>query len=320
MGRPRLPVYQNLLRDISALADTWKCSSVVVAGDLLDQKNKPPLEVLLATLSWMRKSSSPIFWLRGNHESPSKEDPEKSVMTLFSSYCEPILESGSHSFGRPVYFLPWYPAERYLEEVEKAKEWARQQSAKPILFTHVGLKEGSTSPSNFHPPSSVSVADLEPSLWGVVIVGDYHAHQFLAPNVFYTGAPIPHNFGDFDIKGVWVLDTEKLTVQPVKLSGFPEFVQWDSTEGSKPSWGKDDYVRIYAAPDKIESLRAEYPDADVRVKVDEKTAVLPTDSRMSLDATASHDVLVSRYLEYKNIEGEQAECLKAVGLEILKSL
>ena len=173
---------------------------------------------------------------------------------------------------------------------------------------------------SFHPPSAVSVADLQPDKWGMIICGDYHAHQFVAPNAFYTGAPIPHNFGDFNIKGVWVVDTERLTAQAFPLPGIPEFVQWDTTVEDKPKWNTNDYIRIYATPDKVERVRAEYPDADVRAKVDEKTAVLPTDSRMSLDATASHDVLVSRYLEYKNIEGEQAACLKSLGLEILGSL
>jgi DNA repair exonuclease SbcCD nuclease subunit len=335
MGRPRLPVYMDMLQQMWGIASREKVDAIVFAGDVIDNKNKPPMEVLLSIHDALWHAPVDVYWLRGNHESPSKEDPDRSIITLFS---RDALLSKVHSVvfspwpalrhkegDRPIMFLPWYPAEEYKRHAahytKLAQGWRKETGKKPILITHVGLKEGSTSPSNFHPPSSVSVADLSPEDWAVIICGDYHAHQFVAKNVFYTGAPIPHNFGDFNIKGVWIVDSEKLEIKAVPLTGFPRFVQWDMTEQpDKPTWKEEDYVRIYSRPGDVELVQAKYPEADVRVRVPEDQVVLPTDSRMSLDESASHDVLLTRYLEYKGVDEKDLKCLKEIGLEILEGL
>lgn len=333
MGRSRLPVYEKMLYSIIDIAKEHQCEAIVLAGDVIDNKNKPPLDVLVLLDQFLSANTLPLYWLRGNHETPDKENPSKSIISLFRdrygvrvvSDCGSVIyHSSFQEADRIFYFLPWYPAEDFKAEAvklsKKAVRFKEKTGKKPILFTHIGLKEGSTSPSNFHPPSAVTVSDLFPEHWAMIVCGDYHAHQFVAKNVFYTGAPIPHNFGDFNIKGVWVLDTEKLTARAVPIPGAPKFIQWDATLQEKPLWSPEDYVRVYAKPGDIELIRAAHPEADVRAKVPEEQITLPTDSRISLDATASHDVLLSRYLEYKNIEGEEAECLKTIGMEILGSL
>lgn len=335
MGRPRLHVYMAMLDTIWKISRDNECDAIIFAGDVIDNKNKPPMEVLLSIQDSLWSAPADVYWLRGNHESPSKESPERSVISLFERDGErsvrPVVSWASglaltHKEGeRPILFLPWYPPEEYKKQAAflttSAKGWKKKTGKKPILITHVGLKEGSTSPSNFHPPSPVSVSDLSPDDWAMIICGDYHAHQFVAKNVFYTGAPIPHNFGDFNIKGVWIVDSEKLTAKAVPIPGAPKFVQWDKTENQElPSWSDDDYVRIYAHPKDIEAERRRFPNADVRAKVPEEQIALPDGSRISLDASASHDVLLTRYLQYKGVEGEEAEDLKKVGLEILEGV
>jgi DNA repair exonuclease SbcCD nuclease subunit len=336
MGRPRLPVYMDMLQQMWDIASREKVDAIVFAGDVIDNKNKPPMEVLLSIQDALWHAPVEVHWLRGNHESPSKETPERSIISLFdrdSLLCKvhPIVTwspglTHIHKEGeRPILFLPWYPPEEYKKHAAflttLAKGWKKEIGKKPILITHVGLKEGSTSPSNFHPPSSVSVSDLSPEDWAVIICGDYHAHQFVAKNVFYTGAPIPHNFGDFNIKGVWIVDSEKLEIKAVPLVGLPTFVQWNMVEQpDKPHWTDEDYVRIYARPGDVEVIQARYPDADVRVRIPEDQVVLPTDSRMSLDASGSRDVLLTRYLEYKGVDEKESMSLKEIGLEILEGL
>lgn len=333
MGRPRLPVYEEMLKNIYQVAKDNNCAAMVFAGDVIDNKNRPSLDVLVAIDYFLSESYGvPLYWLRGNHETPDKADPTKSIINLYDGRgrCRVVRDAEHKSYhhqcteeDRQFYFLPWYPAEQFKEEAKalalRADRYKQKTGKKPILFAHIGLKEGSTSPSNFHPPSAVGVADLFPEKWAMVVCGDYHAYQFVAKNVFYTGAPIPHNFGDFNIKGVWVIDTEALTARAVPIPS-PKFVQWDATDQEKIPWDQQDYVRIYANPKDIDIIRATYPEADVRAKVPEEQIMLPTDSRISLDASASHEVLLSRYLEYKGVEKDEAECLKAVGLEILGSL
>lgn len=336
MGRPRLPVYMDMLQQMWDIASREKVDAIVFAGDVIDNKNKPPMEVLLSIHDALWHAPVDVYWLRGNHESPSKETPERSIISLFDRdalLCKvhPIVTwspglTHIHKEGdRPILFLPWYPPEEYKKHAAflttLAKGWKKEIGKKPILITHVGLKEGSTSPSNFHPPSSVSVSDLSPEDWAMVICGDYHAHQFIAKNVFYTGAPIQHNFGDFNIKGVWIVDSEKLEIKAVPIMDLPKFVQWDMTEQKeKPSWKGEDYVRIYTHPKHVDRAREKYPTADVRIKVPEEQIALPDGSRISLDASASHEVLLSRYLEYKGVEEKEVESLKEIGLEILEGL
>lgn len=327
ISRARLPVYKSLCKELVSIARANGCTAIIISGDLIDQKNKFPMEVYLAVLEFLQEADKwgvKVIWVRGNHETPNFETPERTLMGLFENHAKIFLSPGSIQIeNTTLVFIPWYHPDKYREYVDKAvkavkDKGLRSKGKKAVLFTHIGLAEGATSPSNFHPPSSLSVKDLHPSEWDLVLIGDYHAAQQLLPNVAYMGAPIPHTFGDFDIKGVWLLDTEDLRCTAYPTSCAPQFEQWEIKDGdtSLPDYNKNNYNRIHTTPMLKEIVRGLYPDADIRTILTTTEVVTANTSRISLDSSKSYNSLVDRFVDYKR--SELPEELKTLGKELIK--
>ena len=330
--RPRLPVYEKLLDDIFTVAKFRQAQHIVVIGDLMHQKNKVPRDVYLLIYRWMVRClnhSITVHYIRGNHESPSRHEPDRDcMMELYSEVCKVYIEPGIlHIGGRKFVCLPYYPAVEFIGIVDGYLEQLGNKSEDCVLLAHVGLAEGSTSPSNFYPKQDVSVKDLKPDRWAAVLCGDYHASQKLARNVMYLGAPIPHTYGDFNIKGLWLMDTDTLKTVAIPPVGYPQFHQPVVTQmdGLNPFAGMDlekDYIRCRVAPHLLEAVRGAYgtPDIDFLPLGAEGVATVDTsDSRISMEDAASPAKLVGRWMDHCKITDEaERESLAVVGLEFLK--
>lgn len=332
-NRPRLPVYAKLLDRIRATALQRDCEHVVIIGDFIDQKNKMPRDVYLLVYDFLTKCKQEgltVHWVRGNHETPSRTNPEMDcLMRLFDRVCQVYTRPGHIKVGdRQILFLPWYPREQYLRYIEMA---IKQFDDGSILFTHIGLREGQTSPSNYYPRGDVTVNDLHPEKWSIVLCGDYHAHQKLAPNVAYCGAPIAHNYGDWNIKGLWLLNVNtdpgdfRVKTSAVSLADFPQFYQYEIATlpiNAEIVVNNKDYTRCYVASHLIESFRSSYvdnPNLDIRPLHEAVIeAEAPTNSRISLEDAGSDHRLCERWLNHKKVTTENYERLLEIGTSFLK--
>lgn len=338
LGRPRLPVTLEMLQFIYDLARSYKVDAVILNGDVIDQKLGFPIDVYLGILGvFERNSDVPTYWVRGNHESPDADRPQRTLMRLFDGLVSTVIDRFLPLFDKnsSVWLAPWWPAERFKQCMDEvALEAGRDLRLNKYLITHVGLAEGTTGPSNFHPPSNVRVRDLHPGKYTRILLGDYHTHQWLVPDkVGYLGAPIEHTFGDAKSPGVWLLDTEKDTLEPVPLVGFPRFRQWQIDTPAKldtlrkrlaerpEMFDLNDYHRTHTTPALYETVASLLPFADVRAIVSDAEVVVPDDaSRISVLPGITPELAISRWLDYKQIHDEAERTrLVELGLEILKS-
>lgn len=335
LGRPRLPVTLEMLQFIFDLACSQNADALILNGDVIDQKLGFPIDVYLGILGVFEKNSDvKTYWIRGNHESPDADRPQRTLMRLFDGLVTTVID-------RPIYLsddtstvwlAPWWPAERFKQSMAEISEQVRANKTH-YLITHIGLKEGTTGPSNFHPPSEVRIKDLHPSKFSRILLGDYHKHQWLVENkVCYLGAPIEHTFGDDPSPGVWTLDTGTNALEPLPLIGFPRFRQWqidtkgkleklrDALKNRPEIFDQHDYHRAHTTPAMYDTVVSLLPFADVRTVVKDREVVVSADARISVLPGVTPEMVIHRWLDYRQVHDEAERTrLVELGLEILKA-
>ena len=277
----RLEVGQKLMRSTTQWALENKAQYVILVGDLLDERFGVKVEVLQLVwneLAYSLKKGVPWIWCRGNHECPVKSQPHKTIMSLFSGICHPVISPAIWQLDDAVlFFLPWYPTQEYIEYAANMSRTARSYRARlKLLLSHIGLDEGKASPSNMYVRQAVSLKHLEEEAYDRVILGDYHHRQALSQRTFYGGCPISHQHGDDPQNGVWLLNTatNELTATSLLCEGsqegvgpsFPVHRTWhvqDPHCSVLAGYGARDCNRIYVDRDWVSTYQTLYPDAQI---------------------------------------------------------
>jgi DNA repair exonuclease SbcCD nuclease subunit len=327
LGRDRLPVYEELLKDLLVLCKDCEVGHLFLLGDVIDAKNSPPREVLLLVYRWLRralKRKVKVHWLRGNHESPSRSRPHDSLMELFSEMCHVILKPETIFLDSvAISLLPWYLPEEFVDYSILTAE-VDAGGARRILMSHVATREGQVQPGK-QASQKVSTADLLPEKYDLVLLGDYHAHQFLGKNICYLGAPIPHTFGDWGIEGPWLIEVtgEDISMQVLPLIGYPRFCQWeiqDKKDLDLKGYREEDYNRIFTHPSLMSLVESRYPDAEVR-PISKQIEVDLSGSRISVSDLRDPLKVCSRYLDvvYPSMGKQEKKQLLKVAKECLES-
>lgn len=241
----RLPLFSQLFDDILANALARGCKYVVHAGDLWHEKHGVRVECLSLIYDKLKEARSRgVTWvlLRGNHEIELKSRPHTTLLTLFTQVAMVINRPAILRWPEvQFHFAPWYLHDTFREVMKKLASRARMAEEQCVLFAHVGIDEGQLSPSNYYRvPQRVDLATLRPDVYDLVLLGDYHMRQRFGANALYMGNPIPHNFGDVGIQGLWCLEAtgEGLNISDVDLLyTYPEFRTWRfPTEEEDSRW------------------------------------------------------------------------------------
>ena len=259
----------RLLHDLEKLAKQNDIRTIIVAGDMWHQKHGVNQRVLLALyrrLQAMKMHGYRIIWLRGNHEVTTKSHPHDTLMWLFAKVACTIVQpkivaTGAYAF----YFLPWYLENPYKKYAKQLAHLAFRDRRPKVLISHVGLKDGYTSASNIQLPQPISVGDLYPEVYDLVLLGDYHAHQMVGDNALYLGSPVPHQHGDRDTVGAWLLSIGRngVSVETMDLpSRHPDFRTWDLSDVGPEdrlwlgeSYNENDFNRIIVPLELAEKTR-----------------------------------------------------------------
>lgn len=335
LGKPRLPVCRRLFAALIEKSVGHKCSHIFLLGDVWHAKHPAP-EVVLAVYEFLENAKAKglkVVILLGNHDVYQPGEENKSLLRIFDSGLAQVVDRPRVSrLEGPVdiYMLPWYESDTYKQHLKQMKKEAyksRQAGRKAFLFTHVGLSEGKPSLSNFQPPQRVSTTDIDPNLWDLVLMGDYHMHQKLAPHAMYLGSPVPHTFGDEGNVGFWVLACgpevlEGYRLSPVPVGDWvPRFDRFviDDLKGLHVPYKKENYTRIECAPELYEKVRKMYPEAEV-LPLPSEVKIDASSSRISTEALDDYPTLMDEYLEMKRVEKKQRERLKRAGLELLQKV
>jgi len=170
-----LTLYRRVIRSTTIKAIAEGCSVVFHGGDLIHEKHSVLVELLIMLFQefeWARKQGVNWVLIPGNHDIPAKHQPTKSILYVFSKvafvYLKPKRLKGP---GWSVYLNPWrLPEEFKRNSAELAKMSRMDNSAFKLQIGHIGLAEGTMSPSNtYRVPSPVRVPDLYPEQYTMTI-------------------------------------------------------------------------------------------------------------------------------------------------------
>lgn len=273
------PYPDSLQRSVSLLSDCYKlarkygCKMIIYNGDLVNS-HTPKLSVLLSLQRHLRRcrlNGVQVVWVRGNHVVSNFSRPDENVMRMFAPFCR-IINHIPRPIQTPtttVYLVPWYPYDTHKLALNRVAKHAIRNRKHRVLVTHVAVREGSVSESNHKAKVPIHLADLHPGLYDLVLLSDYHGHQYLADNTLYLGAPVQQHYGDWGNKGPWILDLNgKPTIDPVELpSMYPRFRTWEIMEESALvllHYDPEDRNRIKVAMHLDEKVRRMYPEAEIR--------------------------------------------------------
>lgn len=211
----------EMVAKIVALAKSRQPTFIVVLGDVLDRHETIHVSPLERATDFLRqlRAIAPLYVLIGNHDRPNNsnfltsEHPFNALKDWPNTTVVDRVVSGTIQ-NRTFIWVPYVPPGRFMEalntlapvDVTTSLEQLTLNDATPAvlrgvtaLFAHQefrGAKMGAiVSPDG----------DEWPLSYPLVISGHIHDYDELQPNLFYTGTPMQHAFGDHDDKTIsWI--------------------------------------------------------------------------------------------------------------------
>lgn len=268
----------RLIRDLGVLAEKNSASHLIIPGDFFHDK-KPSYNLAVTMyeeLEALRKKGLSVIWLRGNHDLALKSDPHRGLMTMYSRVCrtvmKPYIIENEMQF---LAFLPWYPGPQFKAILKEIHRRALESSSKiKIIFGHVGVKEGEVS-ENYRVNQEVGSKDFCEDIYDMILLGDYHTHQYVTEKILYLGACVARDYGHQAKEyGPWLLNL----IPSARLSRlylpsrYPDYKIYKLNE-AKIIPGYDPYNknRIVCPVKVAPQISTMYPEAELVYSGDEHT-------------------------------------------------
>jgi DNA repair exonuclease SbcCD nuclease subunit len=333
----RLQDALNVIEKVRQVANDVGADMVLFGGDLFHERRHIVTQAfskVYEALSMFAVDRMPLFMIHGNHDQADKAG-KFHALSPFGAFATVVDEPGWVTVqGKntlvDILAVPYIEDTNHLLDVVHEK--APDSSNPKIFLGHFGL-DGAKLGADFVYSNSNEpvIGNIPTGRFDVGFLGHFHLHQQLAPNFWYVGAPMHHNWGDKgQARGLMVYDTETKEAKHVALTNTPQFIELTMEEfngtwsGSDPSVG--DYIRVISdkpwTEDKIEESRLFLKARSLevvcsRVQVDEAFEV-----RLDVEPGASYDEMVTEYVKsgLVDLDGLEEEWLVAVGHKILSEV
>ena len=324
----RLQDALDVITDVREIAKEVDADAVLFAGDLFHERRHIVTQAFIKVyeaLSMFVVDKIPLLMIHGNHDQSDRLGRFHALKS-FGAFATVVDKAGWVEFeGMNILAVPYIENANTL--LDAVNEKAPDNSAPNIFLGHFGVS-GAKLGADFVYSNGAepTIGDLPVRQFDAGFLGHFHLHQELAPNFWYVGAPMHHNWGDVgQERGVMVYDTETKEGIHVPLTGTPKFVEMDyrnlklAREGSE----EGNILRIVSEKpwreDKIEETRARLGAISLEVvttKVDVNEAF---EVRLQIDPGASYEEMVAEYVAsgLVDLEGLEEEWLVTVAHKIL---
>jgi len=194
---------------ISFLETESRIDKIILLGDILDTFEKIHSQVLFRAVEFIKNISkfSHIVVLIGNHDRINNDVFMTPVHPFVGLKSDKILIVYETVRLENFIFVPYVPNGRFSEALQHVN--FPEKTCKAI-FAHQefkGCKMGAFISET---------GDCWSENFPEVFSGHIHESQKIN-NIFYTGVPFPHGFGDSDEKFIFLLDKETLNKEKVKI-------------------------------------------------------------------------------------------------------
>lgn len=306
----------------SALTHTKDCRVHIRCGDLFDKKHTLDAVMASEVACRLAERNREDVILRGNHDVALGD---RSTLEFLEIARAKVVDVRS---GPTV----WEDDDAYVSLIPYHDEgdWVAKSVAatvRPtdkrmrILVAHCAV-EGAKTSSEYPLPYEVTLAELQPALWDLVVLGHVHEPQNLLPNVLYVGSFCQRSFADEGSGRSWLsVNPGDRTWERVPLPG-PRFhtvvlrnaSDLESTDPRQLSVA--DYYRVQCPGHLLDAARERYegPRVTVQAVVDPVTEA--TAPRLSREGQSWND-LVSAYVKQRAPGDLDSEQLKTIGWEII---
>lgn len=211
--------------DLRAIYNKYKCQGVIDLGDTTDDRSSipvPTIDVLGAGMERIPDSNF-NFKLVGNHEQFLRNTAINN-RRLFEHKFTVINQNDVYEIDNIVAVFCSYPSSH--DDLAKwLAENQRGWSSPKICFGH--FQTVGCTLSGGKSLSGVPLEVLEQ--FDLTFLGHIHLPHSVTNTIHYVGSPFQQDWGEAgQKKRVAVLDTKKMSVTWVPLTGYPEYrqVQW----------------------------------------------------------------------------------------------
>jgi predicted phosphodiesterase len=230
-SNPTIPLQRQRTQDfydrIVQIAKQKNCDHVCDLGDSTDDRSfiyRATLGVTIAGLAKLKPACPGLIKLTGNHEQLLK-DGRISADNLYEPYFERVGSGVFNGKGFMIVYRSFTDDYAKLnEDLLKTAEAIRTHDLKePLILMAHGDVKGARYASGETSSEGISLATLD--AYDIVLLGHVHNHQCLIKDkAWYVGSPFQQDFGEAgQRKWVAVLDTDKMNVEFVNVTGFPEY-------------------------------------------------------------------------------------------------
>lgn len=224
---------QTLIRRIEETITNHPVDIIVLLGDILHTHERVHTHCLNQAAELFKKCSErlPTYVLVGNHDYISNSqfltdhhwmNPFKRWNNLFIVDHVTTLTHEGNRFT----LVPYVPDGRFMEALETDSDW----KSSSIIFAHQafdGVKMGMAIVSG--------VEDWKEE-YPFLCSGHIHDKQTVKPNLYYTGTPMPHAFGERNDKTVSLFTVENSAIShhlELSLSVCEKRIEYLSMEEAK---------------------------------------------------------------------------------------
>lgn len=287
---------------------SWSCDALVIVGDVFDSRTTIDLPVIDTVCRAFHEASKRVklYILVGNHDSYLKTPAINSIQA-FRGFAEIYEEPMVKPWSEPVAFVPW------MDDVTAFRKAIESVAKKGVsyLFTHA-MVEGAVPGGK-----GIPLSYLQPHKFARVFLGDVHDPLDLAENVHYVGSPLQIDYRDAGgRRGFCILDTEDDEFTFIENERSPRFHILDDadTEAVRPG----DFVRVKTDDPDIAAEAVEAVKGKAQWVESECVEVEDQEPRMDVRTKDAHGDVLRCYCEHQGFEGEDADKVVALGMDILE--
>jgi DNA repair exonuclease SbcCD nuclease subunit len=325
----RLADATNCIEQVITYCIKNKVDVALFGGDLFHVRrniNVTAFNAVYRALDGFECHGIPLAMIHGNHDQADRKGDEHSLLAMSDIVFDKptwytIRDRWGNELPLDVLGIP------YTENIEHLRDVVNRpcpnKSHHKIMLGHFGVQGAKVGADFVYiNPHDAAVDDLNLGAFDRAYLGHYHLHQKIAPNAWYIGAPLQHNWGDAgQLRGFLAYDTETRSHEFIPLKA-PRFVCDPDTDADV----SDCFVRYTSdrtwSADEIEACRQSIRARSLEIVPPKEH---PTDGSENVHDSppdaSMYDVL-ERYVKsgIHPTNGLEKEYLLQLGREILEEV
>lgn len=197
-----------------------KINKILLNGDLFQDSayiNTAIFNEVYKKLELFYNSKIEVIINMGNHDVVRNSDNVfLHVLTAFRKIAK-VIEKPKLLWDC-VQIIPWMHNEKEFKKIIKKLEPVK------CLVLHQGVQDATTGPNAYLVKNKIKLEDIRYKDFNLILLSDYHNHQFLRKNVLYMGSPLQTSFGEIHKPAIWdITITDKMVSTEPIYTYLPRF-------------------------------------------------------------------------------------------------